>query len=104
MEEEKARTPAVRCRQRRAAELNMLVLWLGSACCGVVFALGLRWVDQHDGEWGGWQDKTRQASQPLILSLVSLQDSASHKHHDTRSHARANNDKYAAEAGAFLPR
>lgn len=103
MEEEKARTPAVRCRQRRAAELNMVVLWLGSACCGVVFAFGLRWVDQHDGEWGGWQGEVG-SSQPLILSLVSLQDSASHKHHYTRSHARENNDKDAAEAGAFPPR
>ena len=45
MEEENARTPALRCRQRRAAELNM-VFWLGRCfllwCCVCV---GVRLVD-----------------------------------------------------------
>jgi len=52
MEEEKARTPAVRCRQRRTVELNIVVFgWeecylLGMSCVGFV---------QHDGERGGWE-------------------------------------------------
>ena len=76
------------------------VVWLGRLLLAVVLLCGDGSVSaHHGGEWGGWQTRGGHASHPFSGYLAYY--TAHYTTPRQQSHARANNDKDAAETGAF---